>query len=289
MTICARVLPLLLVSLTAAVAHGEPGIDPLEARAAEIESIGVKGLAIMPYRRTYLLPATYQLHPNEAVFSRQAADARPQNVEAKFQISLQFTLWRNIADSRAHLYAAYTQLSLWQAYNGGASSPFRDTTYEPEAMLIVPCRFPVWGLTHRAFLAGFAHQSNGQGAVGGLSRSWNRLYVRSILTRGPLVLDLRGWWRVPQTSDENPDISSYMGYGDLAASYRWGRQAFSAMWRNNLSTPRNRGAIELGWSYPFVYGLRWYVQYWNGYGETLVDYNHPTERIGAGILLGEWL
>jgi phospholipase A1 len=269
--------------------NGEMPPDPLDKRFSEMEAIGVQGLALMPYYPTYVLPASYLTHSNGDLFAKQTGGAQQQDVEAKYQISFQFPLWKNIAGGPVHLYLAYTQLSFWQAYNGGASSPFRDTTYEPEAMLILPLRFSVWGFVHRAMTAGLVHQSNGEGGGYGISRSWNRLYARFILTRGPLILSLRGWWRIPETTDDNPDISSYMGYGDVAMRYHLGRHTLSALWRNNLRSPRNRGAIELGWSYPFVYGLRWYVQYWNGYGESLVGYNQPSERLGAGILLGEWL
>jgi phospholipase A1 len=47
--------------------------------------------------------------------------------------------------------------------------------------------------------------------------------------------------------------------------------------------------VELGWSYPITPNLRLYGQYFNGYGESLVDYDNSVNRIGVGVMLNDWL
>ena len=62
---------------------------------------------------------------------------------------------------------------------------------------------------------------------------------------------------------------------------------FSVMSRKKLESGFSEGAGEPGWSFPlgdFRY-LRGYVQYFNGYGESLIDYNQRMYRIGVGFAL----
>lgn len=246
---------------------------------------------IVPHRPNYLLPYTYNRTPNQAPYQSEQNGENPQKTEAKFQISFRLPLWKHILGHDISFFAAYTQLSFWQAYNTRDSSPFRETNYEPEALLAFNTHADILGLENQAVILGADHQSNGLGN-GGESRSWNRLDAELILNRGNFVLSLKPWWRIPEpaATDNNPDIEKFMGYGELRARYKFGSQVASLMVRDNFRpVGSNKGAVELGWSGPLIRQLRWYVQYFNGYGESLIDYNHADQRVGAGVLFGEWL
>lgn len=185
------------------------------------------------------------------------------------------------------LWFGYTITSFWQAYNGTISSPFRETNYEPEAMLVLRTNYELAGFRGRFINLGMAHQSNGRGET--LSRSWNRVYAQFGFERDNLAVMIRPWVRIPERnrSDDNPDIEDYLGHGDVLAVYRKGRNAYSLLLRNNLKSSDNRGALKLNWSFPLYGRLKGYVQYFNGYGESLVDYNHKQQSLGFGVSLTE--
>ena len=269
-----------------------PLLNPLDSKLRMEDAVESNNpFGVVPHRPNYLLPYSYNTRPNQDAFRSQAKGQRLQRGETKFQISFRLPLWKNILGRDIRFYAAYTQLSFWQAYNSQASSPFRESNYEPEAILAFLTHRDILGLDNRAIFLGAAHQSNGLGTANG-SRSWNRLYAEFILNRGNLVLSLKPWWRIPEpaSSDNNPDIAKYLGYGELRGRYKLNSQVASLLFRNNFrGSGANKGAIELGWSGPLVRQLRWYIQYFNGYGESLIDYNHADQRVGAGVLFGEWL
>jgi phospholipase A1 len=256
-----------------------------ERRVSLEESEGDNQFAVTLHRPNYFLPLTYNGHPNEKTYE-QANEPIPNRYEAKFQLSIKMLVWENIFNGNGDLYGAYTQLSMWQIYN--ESSPFRETNYEPELFLKFDTDFDVLGLTNKRLIFGLNHQSNGQG--GDFSRSWNRIYVEFVATKGDFMLSLKPWYRIPESDedDDNPDIHNYLGYGQLSGAYKWRKNVWSFIFRNNLRLSENKGSIELGWSYPLTHNLRAYLQYYNGYGETLIDYNNCTNRIGIGIMINDW-
>jgi phospholipase A1 len=140
-----------------------------------------------------------------------------------------------------------------------------------------------------------SHQSNGRG--GSLSRSWNRIYTNFVFEKENFVVSLKPWWRIPEdekedpldaSGDDNPDITDYMGNFELTTLYRRHDHEFSLMLRNNLEGD-NYGAVQLEWTFPLWRGVRGYAQYFNGYGESLIDYDAHIERFGIGILLTDLL
>jgi phospholipase A1 len=280
-----------------AVAQVEP-IQDEEATAVDFRLDADKKNVLQPFtlmshKPNYFLVGAY----NKDGYSAEHFQDHFENpsiefddTEVQFQLSIKAPLAVDVFDT-FDIYGAYTNRSFWQLYSSELSAPFRETNHEPEAWIQFTPGWEIFGFTNSANAFGFVHQSNGRG--GELSRSWNRVYANFVFQRGNFALGFKPWIRVSEDieDDDNPDITDYMGHYELRAGYKWKDHVFSIMSRNNLESGFDRGAVELGWSFPlwkYPY-LKGYIQYFGGYGESLIDYDNRVNRIGIGISLTDWL
>ena len=270
---------------------GAPGQEEAPSRLSRLWELDMESrrgkYAITPYRSSYILPYTFNATPNDRPVREAEPGRTVQKEEVKFQISFKTKLWQDVLGRDVDLWAGYTQLSFWQLYNFDQSAPFRETDYEPELLLNVRTDYRILGLRGRYVNAGFNHQSNGRSEP--LSRSWNRAVASVGLERGGFTVVLNGWYRIPEdeSEDDNPGIERFMGYGQLNVDSVWRGHRFGLFLRNNLRSSGNKGALQVDWSFPLIRRLSGYVQYFNGYGESLLDYNASANRIGIGFILKE--
>lgn len=256
---------------------------------------------MLPHRPNYVFPVSWQHRPNDApadLMHQKISDdptathGEYQRFETVFQISVKYQIASGLLGKYSRLDAAYTNRSFWQSYNSDLSRPFRETNHEPELILS-------WATQNKYidyFSLGVNHHSNGQS--GHLSRSWNRIIFATGAVFPVGVLQGKYWYRVPEKSkkdpnsprgDDNPDITHYLGHGELTFVYAMGRNNLSVLVRNNLKTSDNKGALELNWSFPINQRVKGLVQYFDGYGDSLIDYNHRQQRLSVGIQLSDWL
>lgn len=247
--------------------------------------------SIRPYKQVYLLPVRYTTNVNNQP-SSPTQGTIPQslgytNTEVKFQFSAKLKAIE--IKERFDLWIAYTQLSFFQMYNKSKSAPFRESNYEPEIMGVIHTDYDLFGLKGRFINIGLVHQSNGRQDP--LSRSWNRIYAQFGFERGGFGLTIRPWYRIREdwTNDNNPDITAFVGRGDIVATYQKRGHNFSLLLRSNVDFWNFRGALQLDWSFPLYRQLKGYVQVFTGYGESLIDYNHNQTTVGAGFLLIDWM
>ena len=245
---------------------------------------------ISQHHPNFILPITYVTNPN-SVGNEELTAQNVDNKEAKFQVSVKLPVYLQ-NDSTDGLYFGFTLTSFWQLYNSEVSKPFRETNYEPEVFYMKEADITLLGYDFSALQVGFNHMSNGQSGL--RSRSWNRLFASVLFSDYDDLYYLKTWYRIPEddkrtpadpTGDDNPNIQDYYGRVELGYGTRMGNFKLLARLRNNLSFGTNRGSIEMNLSYPLSDRYEILLQYFNGYGDSLIDYDRSQERIGLGFQL----
>ena len=250
---------------------------------------------ITPHKPNYVLPIVTSSGINKSAYS--TLDGFEENLEdneAKFQLSLKVPLnTSSLLVDGDGLYMGFTLQAWWQIYANGISKPFRETNYQPELFYLAPTAWKPFDINTSVVL-GIEHQSNGRAQ--NLSRSWNRVYANFLFAKNNFVLSVKPWYRLEEdekefefdpNGDDNPDIEDFMGNFELGMVYKYEKYEFGFLGRQNFST--NRGGAELNFSFPLYGTLRGYVTAFNGYGESLIDYNHHQTRLGIGISLNNVL
>lgn len=218
----------------------------------------------------------------------------PDAPAAKFQFSFKYKLLEFSKGGPQRmtptLQFGFTQRSLWDI--DADSSPFYDTSYMPEiiyqALAPEPDRSDGW-LTWLGLQAAYKHESNGRD--GPISRSLNVVYVRSGLALGRLD----GWHLIvaPElfayvgTLDNNPGLDDYRGYGrlHLVLGRADGPALAATTWAGKNF---DHASVQLDLTLPvrirlLNFGTYFLVQYFNGYGESLLSYRTKSETVRAGI------
>lgn len=226
------------------------------------------------HRPMYVMPASY------------SPQYSGHETEFLFQISMKLRLLNR------NLFFGYTQKSFWQIYNAQDSRPFRETNYDPEVFYRWQPRLQRCEGCGLDF--GLEHESNGKDLPD--SRSWNRLTLAGYYQNDNTLLHLKTWYRIPEqdktsaedaNGDDNPDIARYYGYTELRVQQLLpAGQHLALMLRGNPAT--GRGAIELNYSLPYGDALYWNLYVFNGYGESLIDYNLKQSRVGLGVTIAGW-
>ena len=228
-----------------------------------------------------------------------------KHAETKIQLSVRTKIAKGLfksgdadADDQDSLWFGYTQQSYWQLFTAGLSRPFRSTDHEPEAVYIYPHQIALpGGWDYRLSGVGLVHQSNGQSEQ--LSRSWNRLYLMGAAEKvlGPessLRLQGRIWDRLRESGiDENPGIENQIGRAELNAIWQINKANTLGVTLRHSLRSEARGSTRVDWMMapsgsPNYTGLRYHVQLFTGYGDSLLDYNKRRNVLSVGLSLVDW-
>ncbi len=231
------------------------------------------GLSV--FKPNYMIVTHHNLFDRVSYYSER----KDYEVQMQFSFKQQIFQIKNIG-----IYGVYSQKSFFQLFDFENSSPFRETNYNPQA-------FVKWSFLDRfAIDFGFDHESNGQRLPE--SRSWNRIYIYPHFKSKYFAINWRFWYRIPEekkpdplasAGDDNPDIIDYYGNHELNIVFEIWRVQMSTIGRFNSRT--KKGAIQVELTLPLIFNTTClYFQYWNGYGESLIDYNVKLQRFGLGLM-----
>lgn len=205
-----------------------------------------------------------------------------ENSNVKFQISIAQRLTRSTLPWGTYLYLFYSQKVFWNVLQN--SMPMTDLNFNPGVGLAKPL-FVKNRFIGKMILV-VEHESNGRD--GEASRSWNKISLGANIMVDPNLMVHGKVWIPIVDGANNRDILDYSGI------YQVGLQAFSNNRRFNVSATltKRRGwnlnyntVVELAyqlWSRDNQY---LFVQYYNGYGEGLLEYNRFHSQLRVGIVI----
>ncbi len=204
------------------------------------------------------------------------------NSDVKFQVSIAQRLTKSTLPFNTYLYLFYSQKCMWNVFEN--SMPMRDFNFNPGI-----------GLAKHLFVKNryvgkvtlmIEHESNGRDGIE--SRSWNKVSLASNIFIDPNFMVHGKVWIPIIDGQNNQDILYYSGIYQVGTTF---------------TTPNKRFGFALtmvkrkGWN--FKYNTIWevnyrlfkdenqflFLQYYNGYGENLLDYNQYHSRLRIGLVI----
>lgn len=205
-----------------------------------------------------------------------------ENSNVKFQISIAQRLTRSTLPWGTYLYLFYTQKVFWNVLQN--SMPMTDLNFNPGIGLAKPLF--VKGRFIGKMILCVEHESNGRD--GDASRSWNKISLGANVMVDPSLMVHGKVWLPIVDGMNNKDILDYSGI------YQIGLQAFSTNRRFNCAVTlvKRRGwnlnyntIVELSYRLWKRDNQFLFLQYYNGYGEGLLEYNKFHSQVRVGIVI----
>lgn len=203
------------------------------------------------------------------------------NSDVKFQISLAIRLTDAVLPWNSFVFLMYTQKTFWNVFQ--ESLPMRDLNFNPGIGWTKPF-FSKDRYVGKLTLM-LEHESNGRD--GDDSRSWNRISISgSTLIDEWLMVHAKFWIPIID-GQNNKDILKYCGIyqsGFVVTTpnkeFSWG---LTLVKRSGFNLNFN-SIWEMSWRVSDKTNLNLFAQYYNGYGENLIDYKQFHSRFRVGIV-----
>lgn len=202
------------------------------------------------------------------------------NSDVKFQVSIAQRLTNATLPWGTFFYLFYSQKTFWNVFE--RSMPMRDLNFNPGIGLTKP--FFIKGRYSGKMSLIIEHESNGRD--GDSSRSWNKISLSASTLVTPWLLVHSKLWYPIVDGMNNKDLLRYTGLyqAGVEVSAQNRRFIWSAVvmkrkgWNFNFNT-----ALEFAWRLSRQDNQYLFLQYYNGYGENLLDYKHFHSRLRFGI------
>lgn len=205
-----------------------------------------------------------------------------RNTNVKFQISISQRLTNSVLPWGTHLYLFYTQKCFWNVLE--KSFPMHDLNFNPGIGLTKPLFSKDRYIGKVSLIV--EHESNGRD--GTQSRSWNRVSLAASIYIDPQTMIYGKIWAPWVDGENNPDLLDYYGLWQSGISYMTPNKRFHA----SVMLTKRRGwdlsyntVIELSYRLIKRDNQYLFLQYYNGYGESLLDYNKFRSQLRVGFVI----
>lgn len=204
-----------------------------------------------------------------------------RNSDVKFQISVSQRLTKSKLPFDSYLFLQYTQKAFWNVFQ--ASLPMRDLNFNPGIGLgrLIIRKNKYIG---KAYVM-VEHESNGRDSIE--NRSWNKLTLgAAVLLNKNWEVQFKGWIPVID-GKENDDILKYNGIFQVAANYRTDNRRLNLglILTKRLTWFSFNTQVELSYKFNNNENQYFFVQYYNGYGENLLEYNQFKSILRVGFVI----
>lgn len=203
------------------------------------------------------------------------------NSDVKFQLSISQRLTKSKLPFDSYLFIQYTQKAFWDVFR--ESLPMRDLNFNPGI-----------GLGHliirhnkyigKAYLM-LEHESNGKDSID--SRSWNKItFSWALVLNDNWETQFKTWIPIID-GEKNKDILKYNGIFQFAVNYRTcnKRLQIGALITQRKAWFGFNTQLELSYKFNKRENQFFFIQYYNGYGENLLEYNQYKNMLRVGFVI----
>jgi len=235
-----------------------------------------------PYKNNYIVFGAMKNQDNTPAFSGNKLDI-------KFELGMMFSLIpsSNNESGFIPLHFGYSQRSWWDISE--PSAPFQEHNHNPEifwefsrSRLNAPSTLTDLGNLFFVDRIGVEHQSNGLNSE--RSRSWDRIYLeREFVLSEALSFNLK-LWHVLNDGEYNEDITDFLGDAQLTTHI-----TLNNMFDIDIKTTKGHETGKINYQVDLTLPMsqwvnsKFFLSYYDGYGEALINYNVRSKSLRAGF------